>query len=677
LHLPVRGYLALRADDPQHETDRLVQALFSAGFLGQVALLAPHRSEFIGQIALWQESDEPRLDKRDFENLLNSGEIARVEEIARLVDTAKLTDPQIQMALRNLRSLSFNAFVYIESLSGKGWRDRLDRLLGYKSLVAWEPVGLSIGELRELPEFKTLASLLSERSRVRPLATALDAAALTSLIVLNRTARENPSSIFPRYFTSSRSIKALYRRSPWLREQLSFVVPGSRRGTVWRDARYYFLRSIFPSLRLNSSRASTSSEDAGPSLADMQDLLGELHRALDAGRDDLSDVVKGRLLGGSEILEILSDLERSRMSRVWANLDESSLPVELMTSLRGVARLSREERVRRFATDYETEVEQRLSQEIRDRRISLDVVEAVGSAVADLGRSKYGPLSLTRDLGSVRWGLEYPESDDRDALKLVDERGEPDAGEVLRAFDVDALRADANEALRSMAVLLGLEKFDVASDLFREVGRPGADRAHALVGWVARLGSRRPMTEANLAHLMSVAQASWDSLGSEDRSRFVLGYAYAAFAAWSRSASGGAWSLSSPRDDQGWARWSIRIVTEHFSSLTPLAQLYCVNHLIYVSARAGLPEPQGGRLLADFERLAELRDDFRFLDTAGFALFRRAENILESASLQEQVDVLDRAVRYLERASEIVPNDFEVRQHLEVVRTTLHQARAR
>ena len=208
LHVPVRGYVALTKEQHRSSKDGLAQALFSAGFLGRVKLLRPHRGEFLGQIATWQESTggEPPTP---LDSVLGDPQVGQILAITRSMSSDQLSEKQISHALQELRRVDYRAFILVESMAGV-WQERLLRLTRSQGLIDLHSYGRSLAELSQTTEFRELSSELSRlRSDHRPLATAIDAAALASLIFMNRESVEGSGRVFPRFFTSSESLKRM------------------------------------------------------------------------------------------------------------------------------------------------------------------------------------------------------------------------------------------------------------------------------------------------------------------------------------------------------------------------------------------------------------------------------------------------------------------------------------
>jgi hypothetical protein len=574
-----------------------------------------------------------------------------------------------------LRDLQGRAFVELESLAGN-WQGRLARLFE-RGLVDMTAIGPTMAEMSETEAFQRIAGDLSPLRRGRPLATAIDAAALASLIHLNDEAKRG-ARVFPRFFTSSNTLKRYYEESAWLRERLSFESGAAAgHGTIWRDHDYYFVRSVFPVLRLNRASQALGQSDEGPSLADLQDLTLRLDEAVAAGTNSLRLILEASLPSDSNpISQLLLDFQTSRMSRIWLAYQSTEVPKELVGSLRELVRLASSPHAEVYARRFENAIEEKLAVELDDYRLAGRVVRAVVRYVESIQAARRsGALSLKADLASVRWGIEY--EDDRDLLRLPVVGGTPDLGVILALIDMERLRESADESARSMAMLLGMEEFDLANDLATHVGSPEDSLTHRLMTHVAVLGSRRGKSEDELARIVEYIRSEYEGLTQSDQVRFALGYAYAVFTAWSRSAFGGAFGLSDAKDDLGWAEWTIEIVGSVLDSMPPLGRIYGVNHLVYVSTCIGYELPDGELLTADLERLAIKTDEYRFLDTVGFVLLSRARSrSRDLIGRDEAINLAERAVEYFHRASELVPGDVEVRQHLELARDLIIRLRS-
>jgi hypothetical protein len=671
LYLPLRGFLALEEAPKYAREDMVAQALFSSGFLGPVGLLAPHRSELLAQIASWAHERPPKRGpglKARAQTFLRRPEVSVVQRIAdQLAGLEEVNEAVIESALEQLRGLDPRSFVFVESLWGD-WMQRVNRLIDDTELLDMSLYGPPTESLLDGAAFTRLAELLSQqRSGNRPLSTAIDAAALAALAGMTDDVRGADSQLHPRFFTSSPALKRLYDQDPWMREQLTYPTESSLASvhSVWRGGMYYVLRALFPALHLGGSKPPDEDET---SLADLERLSIELNDALGSGSGAAVALLNDyKFEDDSSLAELVNDLESSRMSRIWLRYSSGDAK-NVVESLRAINRVEDADKEHKVAEAVEDRFFKRLHSELADRRLCVQMVDAIDGANGQLERaSREGYLSLKNDLAVVRWGVSVDE--ERDKVTLRADAGSDAYRELLQVYDIDYLRRDVRVAERTIAILLGLDRFDLAGDVLAAIGDEAASEPLVLMSMVANLGSRRSFTEDQLHFAIKLLQSRWNTLAEPERRTLALGYGYAAFAAWARSVQGGAWGMTHPHDRHGWARWSIDIVYDRLTDQDEWPLIYGVNHVVYVATRAELEVPGLDGLAQDLENIAARTDEFRFLDTVGYRLLRDAQNDVANS----RVDVrdlaenkLERSLKYLGRAAQIARSDVEIRQHLEL-----------
>jgi hypothetical protein len=675
LYLPLRGFVSLGESHQQQPSDMVAQALFASGFLGTVSLLAPHRSELLAHIATWarERSMTEAAFKAKAREFLRRPEVSAVQNIAEsLTQVDDLDEESVERALERLRALEPLSFVYVEALSG-GWIRRVKRLVDESQLLDLSLLGPPTESLLASDNFNRLAERLShQRGGTRPLSTAIDAAALTSLMAMTEDVRTGQSDIHPRFFTSSPTLKRLYAQEPWVRQALEYHL-GSRHhqstsSTAWRESTYYYLRALFPALRLD---AAAGEKSEGASLDELELLCSNLHEALGVGSSEALALVSDyKVQDDITLADLVTDLESSRMSRIWLRYSKS-VAENLLESLRAIGRVDDADKEHRVVETLEGEFVKKLQSELEERRLCVRMVDAIAGAITQLDRAgQQGYLSLRRDLAALRWGVQF--DDERDRIALHTAAGSDAYRELLQVYDIDVLRRDVTVAERTMAVLLGLEKFDLARDVLASIGDAVSSDSLNVMSMVARLGSKDSFNEDQLLFAVQLLQAQWKQLDDKGKIRLGLSYGYAAHVAWSRSVHGGAWGMKNPKDDNGWARWSVDIVYDRLSMQDEWGLIYGVNHVVYVATRAELDVPRLHELAADLERFAVQMDEYRFLDTVGYRLYRdAARDVSIDRSLAE--GKLERALEYLARASQLATSDVEIRQHLELAEELDHK----
>jgi len=672
LILPALGLPALRGRT-QTDEELLAQALFSAGLLGRVRLLAPHKGEFLHNLAGWRADPTGRgRDQLALDEFLGGQELNDVTSAVDALDSINAGVPA-RDAVKRLSQLSYRSFVHVEASAGN-WPQRVSRLLS-EQLIDLQQHGASMRELVECPEYAKINAKLTEvRERDRGLATAIDAAALTSLVRLNVTPAGAAKGEYPRFFTSSRHLGKLYREWEWLQERLAFDVPNGTpksAGTVWRESTYYFVRAIFPSLGVAGSNAELAVRN-GPSLDSLEQLACDLDDALEFGDRELGKVLERKLFDddpdGRTLAQLIASRKRSRMSVVWRSYEGSFLPDEIARTLARLRELSRMTSVVEATRVMEMELDDQIRTHLSVIQSTSSLFRAIETSLSVLVKVKERSISLKHDLGSSRFGTEYPDDDPYDLIEAVEvrERFVLDRGKLLALFDPDGLSSDPEVVLRAAVVLICVERFDEGRRLLVTTGNWDSSERHRLVFRIATVGSREGMDEDRLADLVAQAKTDWGRLGSNGDADplLSLGYAYLVFLAWQRSAPGGAWSFSNPRDPLGWVDWCLERVADCRTQLSDIGQLQATNLLLYMSACADAPVDKFDDLLRDLEGIAKDRDDFHLLDTVGFSLLRRARSMVPA----QASSAVTRAVGYLERAHRLFPDDTEVAQHLELAR---------
>jgi len=316
-------------------------------------------------------------------------------------------------------------------------------------------------------------------------------------------------------------------------------------------------------------------------------------------------------------------------------------------------------------TQFEGSLQSSLQAHFVARKIGTQIIDALKDARTILGVSGYGELSLTKDFASIRWGLEYDEVSDK--LEL-NESGELSVKDIFLVNNIETVVSEQKQSTRMLAILFGLEKFDLAYELFGILQVKESSPAVNLMLIIAQLMVHGNLSENLLDVLVNECRRIWDTFDDDivTRTKYALSYGYALYAAWNRSDLGGAFE-SRVRDDKGWARESIRVVMELRSHMSEWEYTYGVNHVVYVATRSRLNVEDLDVLAVDLEGAANKTGNFRFLDTVGLYLVKKCANEIPGQTVIPDVkyDVASRGFGYLQRAASLVPNDNEVRIHLE------------
>lgn len=664
LFLPIRGLPILLEDTRQRAEDLIAQSLFAAGFLGRVCLTTPHRNELLGQVSSWQGSSWGQAaDSGKIARFKRRNAVTQVVDVANYVARTDLDEDSVNEALGRLRSLDPMSFVFVQALHGN-WRSRLDDLVSIRKLIELRLIGPGTGEILERGDlFDEFAKKIEAVRPGRALATAIDAAALTAVSMMNEAAIHGQSRIYPRFFSSSTTLQGLVENDEWVARRLRYThdLEGEEiNDSVWRDSYYYFLRSLFPALRLGRG---VPVERTG--VEALRHLARELALAVKAGPSHALAYVNNYSVDeNSNLADIIDDLEKSRMARLWLNASTSG---DLGPMIESLQRLARAEEKFALADRFERAIQERFEHQFLERRLARELRTTIHEADRLIARHPGdSSISLNKDLAVVRWGLVYDGDDDR--LPVFD-HSTPDHRSLFEYDDIEHLSRSSDAAVRILAVLLGLERFDIASELLNRLQFMPEPVVISLMRFAVLLRSHQGLSESALKVIMDSLIRIWGDLDESDRVRYCLAFGYCAFFAWARSSQGGAYSRSDVSDANGWARWALEVVEPRMKSMTEWARVFALNHVVFVATTAELEVLDIDKYAADLETIASMTGEFRFLDTVGFRLLTEVSRRLPVHSELERdvaVGMVRRSLTYLRRAAAEEPNDSDVERHLEM-----------
>lgn len=706
LYLPIRGVLAFDDNSKQETSDRLTQSLFSAGFLGPVRLLGAHRSELLGQISKWSHREPPKasLDSQ-VDQFLAREPARKVMQVLGDIDTltkesAALPDEKISEIIKQLASLEADSFSIIEASWGT-WRTRLALLLD-GGLLTLDLEGPDPASAAPDPKFEVFAQEIArERQGGRSLATALDAAALTHLARVCEDVREGSTTELPRFFTSSINLQTLFRKNRHWQDEFRYYYEDRgerRRGYAWRDSHYYYMRSVYPALRIGNNRRIASTEE--PTIGTLRTLHEDLIAALEYGSaQTLELVTEYQLPGDRTLAQQIEGFDSHQMAEIWLQYGGHEELPDRLSGLPRLAQFGAAPVTQKVAGEIEVAYLRHLGHELSDRALSLQIIDRVSQASSEFEHANFSePLSLNEDLGSIRWGLEYATADDlvtlqprlgrdSDSDAEMGDKGGRGHRELLQLYSVSYLASNNASAERAIAVLIGLEAFDLAHRLLDRIETADSE-AIFLMRMVATIGKRGHRTESQLQHASGIVRSRWNSLSKAEQQRYSIGYGYLGYTIWSFMAQGGAWRGSAPRGDESeLLAWSQSVVQRSLderlrdsdSSMSDLWIAYAVNHLVYVATMSDSITDKIEDMASDFELVAKKLDNYRFLDTVGCYLASQSRKLAgiggDQIAHQQALSLLERALTHLDRAVQLARSDLEVRQHRDAARSRLLKLR--
>lgn len=668
---PVRGFRGFETTTSRDPADLVVQALFAAGMLGPIALTASHRIEFLRLLDRWTREDGERSTsyQQDARRFLARHQLQRIDDLARAVRYATRSGDASE-AFAELRGLDRLDFAYVESLNGP-WPARLKRLVADKQLLNLGSPGPAHEEIADDRRFSALVEEVRrqrERSGGSSLSVAFDASALTAVAILNERAVADSSQPYVRFYTSSSSLKRVWRGEGWVRELYEFPLDplGSRYGTVWRTSDYYLLRAIFPSL---SPRSAYASLPGSPSFEELKALSEQMEAARAASESELVHLARSYVFdSGADLAHLIAEFEAAGMAQVWLSYDISDFALELVDGLNSIRKLRTIESTNGILAEALQAAGASVEEKTTEVAFAMSIVEPLWMALSRMVPAKAEPtVSITQELGSVRWGLIYPDDSDRIASPTHD-AGQA-SQQILSFLSISELARSVTEVQRLAAVLIGLELYRPANHVLSYARAASTSSlALTLMGLVCQVELARERDDIALA--ADAVVDFWSDLDPPDQDSLVLGCAYAMFVAW-EGTRGQEW-IRHPRDDHDWARWSFESVRDRRHRLSGIAADFALNHLVYVGTIAGIRDPELSAFALELEARVRRVPNYRFLDTLGFRQYLLAVRGLSGRKptahwRQSHCPQLISGVESLRRAVSLAPADREVMEHLSAV----------
>lgn len=677
LYWPAMGYRGYRSNGTRGASarrtdqgyDPLVQALFSAGFLGRVALIGPHENEFARIIKSYVERQVESVDDRNYlrrfvrERGLDClmGDFASAVSLSLAGDETGLRD-----AVKQLSRLDSTAFVDVESLRGT-WADRLSRLLRENGLLLSSVQTLSVREIREDSLFHRFVEALgverrsadpltstdSEGRDNRALQTATDAAALTAVAILNKR-----GGLFPRFYTSSPSIRRVFTKHEWARDAFSFEFTTKRgqhaKDTVLRDGYYYFLRATLPALRRKDSVRAVG--PVAPGLQELRDLSRYLNEALPAGEDELRHATsEWHFSDGATAADVIETIEGSAMSLVWLQYEIEPLILDVVEGARAVVEISDYGDSESIAFELLAQAEHTLRNNMSDLALQVSLTQAVQKRARRVRVDAGGCLKFNPDLAAAVWGLSC------DGSPEIGVQGR-ELSDLLRFQDIPALRESPAEADRAMAIAVGLECFPLAERLAQALsaGSRRVSESTWIMGFVSRIRST-PTIQVRTER--DTLQSAWSQLSSDEKQKLCLAYCEASFRLWQRGRFAAAglgdgapigvverW----PDDPLGIALWGLERVLEFLGSLDGQRRKFALGLIFRTVKTLRLDDYQKPEHLKEVEE--HPRDNgHRRLAMIGYSIYLDAVRSLPAhGGTPQSVEDAERIRTALEEASALL-----------------------
>lgn len=679
------GFRAMRSRDFSSNTV-LAQALLSAGLIGPVTMLSHHRVELFSQLDRRVRDIEERgtSDSDELDLFLDShpAESAAwddaVPTLRRAVSSG--TMEATLDAVRSLQSIKRDTFVLFEATTDT-FANRLRRVLADSSLVDYGAVDLpSTKQVLGDPRFSMfLEGVMRYRHLNHQTANiAADAAALTTLAILNERANTSSEPVFPRFFTSTASLRQLYSSEEWVRQELQYVIRGERNrlGTVWRGPYYYVLRTMFPALDSSRTFAPAALVPDRPRFEQLVTLSNELINAVRAGDGDVEDMADSYLLSdGKPLWDVIEDLEDSGRAAAWLRIRPSEYAKRWSEGVSAIRGLSTNQLTRDAINRVFADTTVKMRSEVLDAACHTGLIRAYSAVTSPAGNHQMPAAQFSRidQLASIRWGVP--------ARKLLDFLGVGEkSSHVERSLKLSSVRWLLRSPRRLECASVCLLAVDDYTTVRRLLGRlPASKHSPGLlaIGLAAKIRESRVFTPYELEETMMECQRTFESLGDSDQVRHSVAFGYVAFHVWRRSSF--ASDPDAPNDDLHWASWSSSIVEDRLDSMEPELMRFALNHVVYVQSVANLLRPNSFTMASRLKELAEVTGLYRLADTVGhrMTLTARRDPLWQdnrAAWLLAHQSELDEASAWLRKAQMGAVSDREVDQHREFLDATLRDA---
>ena len=537
LAFPLWGFRAIPPDFNHLEQTEmlrfLVGTLFASGQLGGISLLPGHALEFQRMVGdkKSERATQSEIDEYLAQHSTQLKQVAlalRPDQLHRPASEGRL--PHLIDALSNLNPA---AIILLEAIAATP-RDRVSTWLeATPALLDSHSPEADLQELVYTRRFYEIRRTL-DLMRSSPFSNMVDSTAFVQLAEMNT---KGPP--WPRFYTSTPTLIRFYKSYRWVRDLLSFEhnVEGRLvRGTIWRTAEYYYLRSMFACLHLRAASDVSvhgTLDSSSPSLDELCAVARQLDDYLGSGSSDAS-VVRVSFANGKPLGDFVEDFRHFGMAHVWLAYDIPYLSTRIRSHFgdldKAVRDLQSSPEGRTILQKRWTELRERAA-EMSELGLAVGVEDRLKSRASRIARPASDPdLLMQDDILCHRW---VPIHDEGIAISLH--------RIAMGDSDVTLLPLFAGRELEDpiiqqtiLGALYGLELYeDVEAVFVRLLPRPVLGLAQNLICLAAQIQSavRHHRFEECLALMSSVATA-WNSSSINDRDFVALGYAHAQLTAY-------------------------------------------------------------------------------------------------------------------------------------------------
>jgi hypothetical protein len=696
----VIGMRAFYGDDGRflksrfERTRALVNALISAGWLGQFHLLMPHLAEF---------------HKKAQNNFRLSPITDWNAEIREFLTHLKWLDDENHSTLDERSEVELQRLFETQARNGLSWFKAIYSMTPWhRKLGIWIRTGLlnidqkplDYGKIVDSRNFGLLKKKFDEHRPSASINNVVDTTAICQLMDMVEKFNQGAVEI-PRFFlplgSSSKLSRVITDLDWWDRFECNIHDGTGNTSSVFRDEDYFLYKITF---RHHTSVLKGSSTDKNDIKKVLKEQKKELSRwqktvtsvlgSLPLEKNDLYTQTLTEVSIDDDLKDLIDSLQR------YSVLDQDRFKNPTTEEFRAALRKSKESkkiveeqkeiyentRFRKFVNEQWNDKIDELSEDINDFTIFTELYHELDRSIRTLQQRLGSYPGVEKDdfftiLGLIRYG--FPEEIEAlvgdilsDLISGEDDNIRSGCARTIRSY-LDARKAPAENSEKFMtaaAVLLAVHGSRMFSDLLKNVVGPLPH--YSLDIAYCELLLRKHRTEKDLARGMSLLGKLEKLWKTEDEDpNLSIGLAYLHYWAWRAKGGTAAWELEYnlqakevEYERDRLARGAIYYAGHAYESISidePAKKAYALNQFVFCVVECGD--------LAHLRALKERKDfllnyqnipkvwQFRFDDTLARYYFRRA--FLPELS-EKKTELINRAMDYERDAKSRSDGDAEL-----------------
>jgi len=647
--------------------ERLVRALMSYGYLGDVHLLRPHAME---------------LNKLLFEHPKKA--IVEVDEIRKRKAKKYLQDKGVYQVMTTLRNIVSeggpldelskreginkfidhlgkqpgNTFAYLAQVHGN-WAERFIRFR-QKDLIKFDKLGPEITIIQKDLEdtiYSFYSKLIETKSRSElKLNTYTDSLSLAILnyFIDRRDSGETDETV--RFYTETAVVANSLNVYPETHDLLCYRKPiilhnsnTLKEEFILRDKDYFKMRAWFhvlsPDKLTRKDERESDVSISGTSLNELINLSTKLDSLL--AYDDMNLEIAFHTTQFRRMYYdvLISEFEQlAIMDSVWIgnqfpeDLKKFDILKEWVDVLDFAAQSMTNEELQKRINSIRIELENKLSVS----NSSMKNFEGILNASKERVKTFKGKnIDSMRDLGLVRWGYALDDESRKSVINSIKTITQGEDFERMQEIGNLASRMElgksySKEKLISCGILwaLGLYK-----DIIALVGESPieSETNYELSLRVIKNAAKMRLGDLSYDEIKVVVDETISLLGKSDN--ILLGVGYVLFHAWDK-VKDQVVDRNSMMELKSWAERSFAIgreAAEVFSKSDKLSWAHSINHCAYVGTMTGIYPTETNQFIKILFEISDRQAlwNYRFSDTAGCICISRAEKLLKENHISE------------------------------------------